>query len=242
MAAAFDRAGFEAVDLHMSDILDGRCTLGEFAGFAACGGFSYGDVLGAGGGWARSVLFSERGREQFAAFLRAFIRFALGVCNGCQMLAHLRELIPGGRLAELRAQSLGAVRVAPGDGGGIAFALVVPRGDGWLATAGGGDGQGCARALTRPKGVASECCRAPRLPALRGPLRRYRRTLPLHQRVRGGLTGFCTADGRVTIMTPQPRAGVPGPPALLVSTGVGRGGAVDEDVSQCPELRWGRDR
>jgi len=95
MAWAFDRAGFEAVDVHMSDILAGRVSLDEFKGLAACGGFSYGDVLGAGGGWAKSVLFNERAREQFAAFFARDDSFSLGVCNGCQMLAQLKELIPG---------------------------------------------------------------------------------------------------------------------------------------------------
>ncbi|WP_444985733.1 phosphoribosylformylglycinamidine synthase [Halomonas mongoliensis] len=95
MAWAFDRAGFEAVDVHMSDILEGRVDLDAFKGLVACGGFSYGDVLGAGGGWAKSVLFNARAREQFAAFFQRDDSFSLGVCNGCQMLAQLKELIPG---------------------------------------------------------------------------------------------------------------------------------------------------
>ena len=95
MAWSFDRAGFEAVDVHMSDILEGRVSLDEFKGLVACGGFSYGDVLGAGGGWAKSVLFNARAREQFAAFFQRDDSFSLGVCNGCQMLAQLKELIPG---------------------------------------------------------------------------------------------------------------------------------------------------
>jgi phosphoribosylformylglycinamidine synthase len=95
MAAAFDRAGFTAVDVHMSDVIAGRATLKDFAGFAACGGFSYGDVLGAGEGWAKSILFNARGRDEFAAFFRRGDTFALGVCNGCQMMSNLRELIPG---------------------------------------------------------------------------------------------------------------------------------------------------
>ncbi|GHA99544.1 phosphoribosylformylglycinamidine synthase [Modicisalibacter luteus] len=95
MAANFDKAGFESVDVHMSDILAGRVTLDEFNGLVACGGFSYGDVLGAGGGWAKSVLFNARAREQFAAFFERDDSFALGVCNGCQMLSQLKELIPG---------------------------------------------------------------------------------------------------------------------------------------------------
>ncbi|EDQ01582.1 phosphoribosylformylglycinamidine synthase [Shewanella benthica] len=95
MAAAFDRAGFESRDVHMSDILSGRVTLDEFQGLAACGGFSYGDVLGAGEGWAKSILFNTRAREQFTQFFEREDSFSLGVCNGCQMLSTLKEIIPG---------------------------------------------------------------------------------------------------------------------------------------------------
>jgi phosphoribosylformylglycinamidine synthase len=95
MAAAFDRAGFDAVDVHMSDIIAGRITLDEFRGLVACGGFSYGDVLGAGGGWASSILYNPQAREQFSNFFQRDDSFALGVCNGCQMMSQLHELIPG---------------------------------------------------------------------------------------------------------------------------------------------------
>ena len=95
MAAAFDRAGFAAVDVHMSDIIGGRVKLADFKGFAACGGFSYGDVLGAGEGWAKSILFNRRARDEFAAFFGRGDTFALGVCNGCQMMSNLHEIIPG---------------------------------------------------------------------------------------------------------------------------------------------------
>lgn len=95
MAAAFDRAGFSAIDVHMSDILAGRVSLEEFKGLVACGGFSYGDVLGAGEGWAKSVLFNARARDAFQGFFERRDSFALGVCNGCQMMSNLHELIPG---------------------------------------------------------------------------------------------------------------------------------------------------
>ena len=95
MAAAFDRAGFAAVDVHMSDIIGGRVKLEDFKGFAACGGFSYGDVLGAGEGWAKSILFNRRARDEFAVFFGRGDTFALGVCNGCQMMSKLHEIIPG---------------------------------------------------------------------------------------------------------------------------------------------------
>ncbi|WP_343577704.1 phosphoribosylformylglycinamidine synthase [Pseudomonas sp.] len=95
MAAAFDRAGFAAIDVHMSDILSGRVSLEQFKGLVACGGFSYGDVLGAGEGWAKSILFNTRARDGFQAFFERKDSFALGVCNGCQMMSNLHELIPG---------------------------------------------------------------------------------------------------------------------------------------------------
>ncbi|MGF1739522.1 phosphoribosylformylglycinamidine synthase [Vibrio profundum] len=98
MAAAFDRAGFESVDIHMSDILTGQTVLDEYNGLVACGGFSYGDVLGAGEGWAKSILFNGQARDQFEGFFNREDTFSLGVCNGCQMLSNLKELIPGAEL------------------------------------------------------------------------------------------------------------------------------------------------
>jgi phosphoribosylformylglycinamidine synthase len=95
MAAAFDRAGFASVDVHMSDILSGRASLDQFKGLVACGGFSYGDVLGAGEGWAKTVLYNARARDQFAAFFNRQDTFSLGICNGCQMLSNLKSIIPG---------------------------------------------------------------------------------------------------------------------------------------------------
>ena len=95
MGAAFDRAGFATFDVHMSDILEGRASLKDFKGFAACGGFSYGDVLGGGAGWAKSILFNARARDDFEAFFARPDVFALGVCNGCQMMANLTSIIPG---------------------------------------------------------------------------------------------------------------------------------------------------
>jgi phosphoribosylformylglycinamidine synthase len=97
MASAFDRAGFSAVDVHMTDLIAGRARLDEFKGFAACGGFSYGDVLGGGGGWAKSILHNPKLAEQFAGFFARADSFALGVCNGCQMMSQLAPIIPGAR-------------------------------------------------------------------------------------------------------------------------------------------------
>ncbi|ELW9443270.1 phosphoribosylformylglycinamidine synthase [Pluralibacter gergoviae] len=98
MAAAFHRAGFDAIDVHMSDLLAGRRGLEDFQALVACGGFSYGDVLGAGEGWAKSILFNERVRDEFATFFHRPQTLALGVCNGCQMMSNLRDLIPGSEL------------------------------------------------------------------------------------------------------------------------------------------------
>ncbi|MEZ0152955.1 MAG: phosphoribosylformylglycinamidine synthase subunit PurQ, partial [Candidatus Reddybacter sp.] len=98
MAAAFDRAGFAAVDVHMSDIIAGRADLADFKGMVACGGFSYGDVLGAGEGWAKTILYNSAVRDMFEGFFQRDDSFSLGVCNGCQMLSNLKSLIPGADL------------------------------------------------------------------------------------------------------------------------------------------------
>jgi len=95
MAAAFDRAGFATYDIHMSDIISGRVSLKDFSGFVACGGFSYGDVLGAGEGWAKSILFNSLARDEFSAFFERKDSFSLGICNGCQMMSNLKSIIPG---------------------------------------------------------------------------------------------------------------------------------------------------
>ena len=98
MAASFDRAGFFAVDIHMTDVLAGRVDLNDYKGLVACGGFSYGDVLGAGEGWAKSILFNDNARAMFREFFHREDTFSLGVCNGCQMLSNLKEIIPGAEL------------------------------------------------------------------------------------------------------------------------------------------------
>jgi phosphoribosylformylglycinamidine synthase len=95
MAAAFMRAGFDSFDVHMSDLINERDSLSNYQGVVACGGFSFGDVLGAGGGWAKSILFQSILRDEFSRFFARSDSFSLGVCNGCQMFSHLKELIPG---------------------------------------------------------------------------------------------------------------------------------------------------
>ena len=96
MAAAFDRAGFSASDVHMSDIISGRVSLADFQGIAACGGFSYGDVLGAGEGWAKSILYNARAYDEFSTVSSIVATVSgLGICNGCQMMSNLYQMIPG---------------------------------------------------------------------------------------------------------------------------------------------------
>ena len=95
MAAAFHLAGFEAVDVHMQDLLDGSKNINNFNGMAVCGGFSYGDVLGAGGGWSKTILYNSKIKDQFEEFFQKDSTFTLGVCNGCQMLSNIKAIIPG---------------------------------------------------------------------------------------------------------------------------------------------------
>ncbi len=131
LAAAFDRAGFAAYDVHMTDVIAGRTSLAGFAGMVAGGGFSYGDVLGAGEGWAKSILFNARARDEFSAFFARADTFALGVCNGCQMMSNLHEIIPGTcALAALRAQPERAIRSATGDARSAPVAIAVSCGYG----------------------------------------------------------------------------------------------------------------
>jgi phosphoribosylformylglycinamidine synthase len=200
MAAAFDLAGFAAVDVHMSDLAEGRRRLADFAGFVACGGFSYGDVLGAGRGWAKSVLFHDALRDEFGRFLADPGKFALGVCNGCQMLAALKELIPGasgwpdfvGNRSEQFEARLSLVQVEESPSlflRGMAGSHLP------VATA---HGEGRA---TFAAAAAQE-----RLVALRyidggGAGERYPRN---PNGSPGGITGLCNEDGRVTIMMPHP--------------------------------------
>ena len=202
MAAAFDLAGFESVDVHMSDLAEGRRDLASFAGFVACGGFSYGDVLGAGRGWAKSILFAPRLRELFASFLARTDRFALGVCNGCQMLAALRELIPGASgwpdFARNRSEQfegrLGLVEVE-------ASPSLFFRGmAGWrlpVATAHGEGRADFGAANAPPAGLV----------ALRYVDRRGGWAEQYPDNPNGspqGITGLCNPDGRVTILMPHP--------------------------------------
>ena len=201
MAAAFDLAGFAATDVHMSDLFDGSRKLEEFAGFVACGGFSYGDVLGAGRGWANSIFFHEDLREQFRQFLTDESKFALGVCNGCQTLAALKALVPGaeswpdfvgnrseqfeGRLSLVRVESSPSIFLQGMEGSLIPVATA--HGEG-RADFGGGKvpGELVALRYVDSDGAATE--HYPENP----------------NGSPEGITGLSSADGRVTIMMPHP--------------------------------------
>ncbi len=206
MAAAFDRAGFEAVDVHMSDLLAGRADLADFRGLAACGGFSYGDVLGAGEGWAKSILFHGRARAMFQRFFERQDAFALGVCNGCQMMSALRELVPGAELwprfvrnrSEQFEARLSLVEIADSPSvllrgmAGARLPVAVAHGEGRVEAAAGAG----------PDALEASGLVAARFVDHHGrPTERY----PFNPNGSpGGVTALTNADGRVTILMPHP--------------------------------------
>jgi phosphoribosylformylglycinamidine synthase len=204
MAAAFDRAGFDAFDVHMSDVISGRVTLTAFRGIAACGGFSFGDVLGAGEGWAKSILFNERACAEFARFFARHDTFALGVCNGCQMLSNLKAIIPGAEAwphfvrnrSEQYEARLVMVEVAQSPSilfrgmAGSRVPIVVAHGEGFAEFADDNAAlrveQLVAMRFVDHRGAAAS-------------------TYPYNPNGSpGGITGLTTADGRFTIMMPHP--------------------------------------
>jgi phosphoribosylformylglycinamidine synthase len=202
MAAAFTKAGFTAVDVHMSDLVAGRASLDQFKGFAACGGFSYGDVLGAGRGWATSILERPALREQFAAFFARSDSFSLGVCNGCQMLAQLKGLIPGAeawpRFLRNRSEQfearLSLVEVLESPSlffqgmAGARLPIVVSHGEG-RASFDGPEHQGLAQvALRFIDGQGRVAGQYPANP----------------NGSPGGVTGLTSMDGRSTLLMPHP--------------------------------------
>lgn len=202
MAAAFDRAGFNAIDVHMSDILSGKLTLDNYKGLVACGGFSYGDVLGAGEGWAKSILFNPRARDVFQEYFNRDDSFSLGVCNGCQMMANIKSLIPGAKhwphfVRNVSEQfegrfSLVEVMESPSILMQGMAGSVMP-----IAVA-HGEGRPEYKDISQRKQVSS--------------ILRYvdhdmnvTETYPLNPNGSPeGLTGFCSDDGRATIMMPHP--------------------------------------
>ncbi|MCF6345658.1 MAG: phosphoribosylformylglycinamidine synthase [Thiomicrorhabdus sp.] len=203
MAAAFDHAGFESVDVHMTDILSGRVQLTEFKGLVACGGFSYGDVLGAGRGWANSILFNVRARNEFETFFNRQDTFTLGVCNGCQMLSNLKEIIPGAqnwpafvrneseqfeaRFSLVEIQKSPSILLTGMEGTRIPVA--VAHGEGRMDF-----GTGTAQDVEGLVGLRY-------VDAKGQPTERY----PFNPNgTQGGMTALTTTDGRVTIMMPHP--------------------------------------
>ena len=207
MAAAFTRAGFDAYDVHMSDLMAGRAKLADFQMLAACGGFSYGDVLGAGEGWAKTILFHPALREQFAAFFARQDTLALGVCNGCQMMSNLAEIIPGSQgwpkfkrnRSEQFEARLSMVEVAKSPSlilaemQGSRLPVVVSHGEGradfaHLGRDGNSVSDGLNIALQYIDGVGA-----------------VTQTYPLNPNGSPqGIAGITNADGRITIMMPHP--------------------------------------
>jgi phosphoribosylformylglycinamidine synthase len=206
MGAAVTRAGFKAVDVHMTDILSGRISLRDFRGVIACGGFSYGDVLGAGEGWAKSVLFNARARSEFEAFFAREDAFALGVCNGCQMMSNLKSLIPGaelwprfvqnrseryeGRFVSLKIERSPSVLFTGMEGSVLPIAVA--------------HGEGFAEF---PDATAAGRMSASGLVAARYVDNHHRTTERYPLNPNGsplGMTALTTTTGRVTIMMPHP--------------------------------------
>ncbi len=212
MAWAFDAAGFESVDVHMTDVLDGRVRLADFAGLVACGGFSYGDVLGAGQGWAKTILFNDRARGEFADFLASEDRFALGVCNGCQMFAALQSIVPGAThwpmFRRNRSEQFEArwsqVEILPSKSlffagmEGSRLPIAVAHGEGRAQFGADAD----LAALQAAGQVAMRYIDGRGQTALQYPANPNGSP--------DGITSICNADGRVTILMPHPERTVHG--------------------------------
>ena len=202
MAAAFTRAGFDAYDVHMTDLLTGRADLAEFTGLACCGGFSYGDVLGAGGGWAKTILHNDRMVEMFRTFFNREDTFGLGICNGCQMMSHLRDLIPGAshwpELVRNTSEQFEArlVNVEVLESPSIFFAGMA----GSVMPVVNSHGEGRVQFL-RPEDAALVKAAARFVDPCGNPTEVY----PYNPNgSKGGLTSVTTEDGRFTIMMPHP--------------------------------------
>ncbi len=202
MAAAFTRAGFDAYDVHMTDLLTGRADLAEFTGLACCGGFSYGDVLGAGGGWAKTILHNDRMVEMFRTFFNREDTFGLGICNGCQMMSHLRDLIPGAshwpEFVRNTSEQFEArlVNVEVLESPSIFFAGMA----GSVMPVVNSHGEGRVQFL-RPEDAALVKAAARFVDPCGNPTEVY----PYNPNgSKGGLTSVTTEDGRFTIMMPHP--------------------------------------
>ncbi|MBO1926069.1 phosphoribosylformylglycinamidine synthase [Thiomicrorhabdus sp. 6S2-11] len=203
MAAAFTKAGFDAIDVHMSDVLSGEVKFDDFRGLVACGGFSYGDVLGAGRGWANSILFNDNARSTFENFFQREDTFSLGVCNGCQMLSNLKEIIPGAenwpafvrneseqfeaRFSQVQIEESPSILLK--GMAGTRIPVAVAHGEGRMDFGAGDSSQVEGLVGVRyvdAQGQATE-------------------TYPFNPNgTANGMTGLTTPDGRVTIMMPHP--------------------------------------
>ena len=205
MAAAFSLAGFEAVDVHMQDLLDKRVNLKDFNGMAACGGFSYGDVLGAGGGWSKTILYNDFVKDQFQEFFANTSTFALGVCNGCQMMSKLKDIIPGAELwpsfeknlSDQFEARLAQVKVQKSD------SILLSGMEGWSLPIASAHGEGLANfngnnldALVKANQLALNFVNSSGNPTEIYPLNPNGSV--------EGATGVTAANGRVTIMMPHP--------------------------------------
>ena len=204
MAAAFTRAGFDAYDVHMSDLMAGRVHLADFKMLAACGGFSYGDVLGAGEGWAKSILFHPALRDQFAAFFADPNTLTLGVCNGCQMVSNLAEIIPGAEawpkfkrnLSEQFEARLSMVHVPK------SASLILNEMQGSSLPVVVSHGEGRADFALHSGNISADLGIA--LQYVDGQ-NQVTQTYPLNPNGSPqGIAGVTNADGRVTIMMPHP--------------------------------------
>ena len=202
MAAAFALAGFECQDVHMSDLIAGRVDLKDFQGLVACGGFSYGDVLGAGSGWARSILFNDKLKAMFKTFFERPDTFSLGVCNGCQMLSQLKDIIPGAEgwpkfvknISEQFEARYATVEIEESPSiffkgmAGSRLPIAVAHGEGRVWT----------------DGFTPSICAAHFVDGYGNATTRY----PYNPNGSiGGQTSFTTTDGRATIMMPHPERG-----------------------------------
>jgi phosphoribosylformylglycinamidine synthase len=206
MAWVLSRAGFDSYDVHMTDILERRTRLGRFHGLIACGGFSYGDVLGAGEGWAKSILFNPLARDEFTAFFERDGTFTLGVCNGCQMLAALKELIPGAegwpRFVRNRSEQYEARLVLTQVPSSSSALLAGMHGSVLPVVCSHGEGLAEFGADSSPDKLLEEGGVSLRFVDHRGrPTERY----PYNPNGSPqGIAGVCSADGRVTALMPHP--------------------------------------
>src|SRR5690606_34009421 len=229
MAWAFDKAGFEALDVHMTDLLSARTKLDDIQGLVTVGGFSYGDVLGAGEGWARSILFNSMLNDQFAAFFGRSDTFALGVCNGCQMMAALASIIPGAEhwprftrnQSEKYEARLSLVEITESPSlfmkgmAGTIVPIAVAHGEGY--------------ANFERQGDASRIITAMRYVDHQG---RATEQYPYNPNgSANGLTGVTTADGRFTVMMPHPERSTRN---VMMSWAPERWGSADQGGKDAP--------